>query len=298
MKKLLKICKTSFIIPLLPTVCKKLTIIAQKTYNTYMIIDFHAHCYPDSLSHKAVYSIDDDWKDEFSEGTYRGLKKGMAEVGIDKAVVLPVCHKPDHEDVINGFVFELTLKDDSLIPFASVHPDTVGATGLVYEYAKKGIKGIKFHPPLQRFDIASEKLLPIYKAIKDCGLIAVFHCGKVGRERSELDLFPTDFEKILHHLGDKVVLAHMGGYGIKRDELDVLYNLPVYVGTSLSARQFTIDEYTEAIEKIGADRLLFGSDVPWGDVKRELDYLAHACANVKDWEKITCENAKRLLGIN
>lgn len=263
-----------------------------------MITDFHTHCYPDGLAVKALGAVH-DVRTERSDGTYRGLKSALAEAGIDKAVVLPVCGRPDHEKTVNGFLHSLADENNKLIPFVSVHPFSRNAVALVKEYAAQGAKGIKFHTPLQNFRLDDERAVELYKTAADCGLITLFHCGKPGIYPSALDCYPSDFKKIMRFLNpEKTVLAHFGGYGINDEELNVLRALPFHIDTSLSETQFTKEKFAELLDTFDENKLLFGSDSPWRIIKTAADFVRSACRDEQKLRKIFYENAEKLLADN
>lgn len=259
-----------------------------------MIIDFHTHCYPDELAVRALGAVH-DVRTERSDGTYRGLRAALDEAGIDKAVVLPVCGRPDHEKTVNGFL--QTLSDDKLLPFVSVHPFSRNAAALVEDYAKHGAAGIKFHTSLQNFKLDDERATTLYKKAADLGMITVFHCGRPGIYPSALDCYPSDFRKIMRFLApERTVLAHFGGYGINDEELEALRSLPFFTDTSLSETQFTRERFTRLLDTFDDDRILFGSDSPWRIVKNAAKFVRSACSDEIRLQKILCGNAERLLG--
>jgi uncharacterized protein len=72
--------------------------------------------------------------------------------------------------------------NDVLIPFGSVDPRTGAAAvdqarRLVEQH---GVRGFKFHPTVQGFDPSDEAHYPLYAAIQDAGVPALFHTGQTG----------------------------------------------------------------------------------------------------------------------
>jgi predicted TIM-barrel fold metal-dependent hydrolase len=72
--------------------------------------------------------------------------------------------------------------NDVLIPFGSVDPRKGAAAveqakALVGEH---GVRGFKFHPTVQGFDPSDERHYPLYAAIQDAGVPALFHTGQTG----------------------------------------------------------------------------------------------------------------------
>ncbi|WP_338446377.1 amidohydrolase family protein [Pelagerythrobacter marensis] len=71
---------------------------------------------------------------------------------------------------------------DIMIAFASIDPHkgkkgALEARRLIEEY---GVRGFKFHPPLQDFDPGDPIAWPIYEVIDHFGLPAIFHTGHSG----------------------------------------------------------------------------------------------------------------------
>src|SRR5438093_7432672 len=69
---------------------------------------------------------------------------------------------------------------DVLIPFVSIdpHKGKLGvreARKLIEEY---GVRGFKFHPPMQGFFPNDRMAYPLYEVINDAGGIALFHTGQ------------------------------------------------------------------------------------------------------------------------
>ena len=261
-----------------------------------MIIDFHTHYYPDDLAYRALHGVDDVCEGD-NNGTYDGLKRAMLNAGVDRAVVLAVCNRPGHEEKINSFILGKT--DETIIPFFSVHPYSENAPYLVRKYADLGIKGIKLHPNMQQFRLNDERLLPLCRAIRDSGIIALFHCGKPGRTATSFDVYPSDFLPLMDILDpEHTVLAHTGGYGISDSEINVLRSINVYTDLSLAASQFTPDRMKSILEFLPADRMLFGSDSPWRDIKASLDFIRCLCKNDTALQQLMHANAEKLLGLN
>lgn len=260
-----------------------------------MIIDFHTHCYPDALAPRALSGVDDDAEGD-SDGTLAGMLAELSAAGVDRAVLLPVCPRPGHEKTVNDFA--LSVSGERIIPFFSVHPFTPGADELIREYAKRGYIGVKFHPNLQRFVLGDPKLLPVWRAVRDCKLIAVFHCGRPGRRDTEYDVYPSDFIPLFGTLDPhKVVLAHTGGYGISDKEIELLAHTEAYADLSISPKQFSPERFARVLDLIPPSRLLFGSDTPWGNTKITLDMIRSSVSDPDALSLILGDNARRLLGI-
>ena len=72
--------------------------------------------------------------------------------------------------------------NDVLIPFGSVDPwHERRAVHRVHELVRDyGVKGFKFHPSMQAFEPNNRRFYPIYEAITEAGVPALFHTGQTG----------------------------------------------------------------------------------------------------------------------
>ena len=60
-----------------------------------MLIDFHAHAFPDNIAERAVKQLSEKASiSYFHDGTIAGLLRSMDDAGIDRAVILNVATKP------------------------------------------------------------------------------------------------------------------------------------------------------------------------------------------------------------
>lgn len=70
-----------------------------------MIIDSHAHIYPDKIAHKAARSIGDFYDIDMDlDGTVDMLLKVGDEAGVDKFLVHSVATTPHQVRSINSFI--------------------------------------------------------------------------------------------------------------------------------------------------------------------------------------------------
>ena len=93
-----------------------------------------------------------------------------------------------------------------------------------------------------------------------------------------------------------IIIPHMGGLnggftaifrsGIWDDET-------IYADTALASGR----EISAFLDKYGSDRLLFGSDFPFGTPGNELQEVIRLNLGKQDFENIVCHNILRLLKI-
>src|SRR6266581_3258014 len=85
--------------------------------------------------------------------------------------------------VPNEEVAEVAAENaDVLIPFASIDPakGKMGAREARRLIEQFGVRGFKFHPPLQEFYANDRKAYALYEVIAEASLPALFHTGQTG----------------------------------------------------------------------------------------------------------------------
>lgn len=260
-----------------------------------MVIDFHTHCFTDSIAYNAVTTLEKQAGIcSVGAGTVSGLKEHMRLCGVDKSVVLPVATKPSQVSAINRWAFD--QRDDSLVFFGAVHPDDSDFEGTVQFLKSHGFKGIKLHPDYQRFYADEPRMMPIYEQLRDAGLIVVFHSGIDIGYPSPVYCTPLMIRNVLDNIpGLTIVAAHMGAHALWHDVEELLIGQPVYLDTSYSFYLLQKEGMERMISKHGAENILFGTDYPWKSAKDEIKYIQSLPLATSDIDKILSGNALSLL---
>lgn len=267
-----------------------------------MIIDFHTHAFPDKIAQRTVDALaSESGMTPLTDGTVAGLKERLAESGVDLGVILPVVTRPEQFAGINRFA--ASVCETGLISFGGIHPDDGAPEAHVKEIASLGLKGIKLHPDYQRTFVDDERYVRIVTAALAEGLIVVTHAGvDVGFPGHPVRCTPERAARLLDRISDgkeelPIVFAHGGGYEMHADVMRHLAGRGVYVDLSMTHRMSNEDEVTELVRAHGAERVLFGSDCPWGDPKETADFVRSLDLTDAEKDAILGGNAKRLLGI-
>lgn len=197
---------------------------------------------------------------------------------------------------------------DILIPFASIDP-AKGKLGvrearrLVADY---GIRGFKFHPTFQGFFPNDRSAYPLYEAIEEAGVPALFHTGQTGvgagmpggngmrlkySNPMYLDDVAVDFPDL------KIILAHPS-FPWQEEALAVATHKPnVYIDLSgWSPKYFPaiLIKYANTLLK---EKVLFGSDWPVILPDRWLADFEKLEIKPEVRPLILKKNAQRLLGL-
>ena len=118
-----------------------------------------------------------------------------------------------------------------------------------------------------------------------------------------VSIHPTaDFatlERIMENIpGLKLVLAHLSGYGLYNKTLDFMKKHET-VYTDLSAHGTDFDgTVADAVNRIGSERILYGSDYPGYKSRPFIDIVLNAGIRDQEKENIFYNNAARLLQVH
>jgi predicted TIM-barrel fold metal-dependent hydrolase len=197
---------------------------------------------------------------------------------------------------------------DVLIPFASIDPAkgkraVDAARRLIGDH---GIRGFKFHPNLQAFYPNDRRVYPLYEAIAEAGLPALFHTGHSGigaglpggggiRLKYSNPLFVDDVAADFPEL--PIVLAHPS-FPWQDEAISVaLHKRQVYIDLSGWSPKYFPSELVRYANTLLKDRVLFGSDYPMLTPDRWLADFEQLEIKPEVRPLILKENAARLLGL-
>lgn len=220
--------------------------------------------------------------------TYDCLARTMAEAGVVGAAVFPF-------NEVNGALIAesirlLETRPEWAFPFLRFNPRTTSPEQLEALLRENAFYGVKLHPRSQNFDGASSDFFPHYEVVQASGLPLIFHTRK-NDHYSDPDRIVT----IARNFGGlKLVLGHFADLSIPAIK-EMRDHPEVYLETSL----FGVSPYNVkcVANLVGADRLLYGSDAPYGDQEIEAMQITKARIPDADKEKILYGNAARLLGL-
>lgn len=268
-----------------------------------MVIDFHTHVFPEkiaagTISHLSLAS----GNKPNADGTVSGLCEKMREAGVDVAVNLPVLTSPRQFDSVNRFARELNEREwdgARIISFAGIHPDCEGIREKMRYIKDAGFLGIKIHPDYQSTFINDRAYLEICDAAAEESLIVVTHAGVDAGFRDEpVRCTPKLALDLIRRVPyEKIVFAHLGGNEMPREVLEQLAGERVYIDTAYVMKSTSHEDFTSIIAKHGCDRVLFGSDSPWSNIKDDIDIIKSHALEKSEEADILGGNAKRLLGI-
>jgi len=260
----------------------------------YDIIDFHAHIYPEKIAAKAIASIGEFYDIPMQQdGTEETLVASGKKRGIGRFVVFSAAAIPEQVPVINDYIASACRNHSEFTGFGTLHPDMEKSqikveidrlTGL-------GLKGIKFHPDMQRFNIDDERMMDIYAALEG-RLPIMFHTGDYRHPFSH----PARLARVLDNFPQLcAIAAHFGGWSMFDIAYDCFHNRRCYFDVSSSLPFIGLRRAAELIHIYGAERFLFGSDYPMWDPALCYDEFMKLDLSDSERELILWENAQEII---
>lgn len=276
-------------------------LVAQRTRHRKMIIDFHTHCFPDTLAPRALAALHDHvlQPDIFpcTDGTQAGTEAHIAKSGVDAAVICNIATNPRQMSKVNGFAASLSQNSKSLYALGSIHPDGEDKRGELEGLRAAGIRGIKIHPDYMGRDIDSGAYDEIFSLCSELDFFVLTHAGLDPVSPDHLHAPPAAIAAVLDRYPRlRLIAAHMGGFECSDDTIKYLLGRDVWLDTSMSSqRPGEREKLLMILRSHPADRLLFGSDTPWSFIADELDFLRSASLDLERLGMILGKNALALL---
>jgi predicted TIM-barrel fold metal-dependent hydrolase len=278
-------------------------------------LDVHVHVEQDdhgclSLSEElldasaAYFKSSDNRTPTVDDLAARYRARGMAAVVFTIDAGTATGHPPLSSEEIAARCVEHA---DVLIPFGSVdphRPDAVErARRLVLEH---GVRGFKFHPSLQAFAPNDDRFRPLWAALEELGVPALFHTGQNGigaglpggagiklrySQPLLLDDVAADFP------GLTVILAHPSvpwqGEAISM----ATHKANVYIDLSGWSPKYFPGELVRAAGGVLRRKVLFGSDYPLIAPERWIADFEGLGVKPEVLPGILKDNAVRVLGL-
>ncbi len=272
-----------------------------------MIVDIHTHTYPDAIAEKTVAALKGVAGIEAQgDGTAGGLTASSEEAGIDLSVVQPVATTPHQVATINEVAFKTNLATGRkrLLSFGAIHPDSPDHKRILRGVASLGLKGIKLHPDYQGVFFDDDRYKRIIETATELGLFIVVHAGIDIGLPEPIHTTPQSVKNVLRDTGtDRLILAHMGGWRMWDEVMELLVGENVRIDTSFSTGAVDLDgmlneeKFASMVRAFGADRVLFGSDWPWAGQKKSIKWINNSSLHREEKEKILGNNAVELLNL-
>ena len=264
-----------------------------------MLIDFHTHAFPDKIALRAIAQLAERAKmTPETDGTVAGLLAKMDLWGVDRSVVCNIATNVKQQASVNDFAIRTKAEHgDRLIPLGSVHPEADNIATEMERIRQAGLPGIKLHPDYMLHTFDDPVYSPILDTAAQLGLFVIIHAG--------FDVYSPDrihatAENILtvirRHPKLKLVCAHYGCNCLWDTAEAKLAGQNIWIDTSMGCMEGLFPSQAKRIlEKHDSDRILFGSDAPWCDVRKNTAYLESLGLSSALMDRICYKNALALL---
>lgn len=282
-----------------------------------MIVDFHTHTFPERIAAPTIQKLAHmSHIKPFSDGSNSGLAASMAAAGVDYSVVLPVatntrqvCHVNDSAAQVND-----NYRKTGIISFGCMHPDFPDWKEELARIVNMGLKGIKLHPVYQDVDLDDPRYLRILDRCGELGLIVLTHAGLDIGIPGKVNCSPDMTLRALKQVGPvRMILAHMGGWRNWDQVEELLVDTDAYLDTSFTLGRMTPlgdgfygpselnmmeeEQFLRMVREFGADRLVFGTDSPWGGQAEDVARFRALPLTDEEKAAILGGNAQKLLGL-
>ncbi|MBI2369156.1 MAG: amidohydrolase, partial [Deltaproteobacteria bacterium] len=196
---------------------------------------------------------------------------------------------------------------DRLIGFASVDPwkGKLAVQELERAIRELGLRGVKFHPPMQAFFPNDRICYPLYELCQDLGVPILLHTGfsgpgmgkpgglgvrlKYGEPIPYIDDVATDFPELT------LICAHFGWPWTEEMLSVALHKANVCIDLSGWAPRYFPRSVVQYMNTLLQDKCLFGTDYPYVAHDRWLAEFQRLDLKDEVREKVLERNARRIL---
>jgi uncharacterized protein len=253
------------------------------------IIDAHAHLGPT----KNMYVP--------GNPNIEGIIQTMDRIGIDQIFIAP--HIGISCDYIlgNNLILEAVQKYPSRVvalATANINYNSQNIHELDRCFKNPVFKGIKLHPDFSGYSVNDLRLNEVFKFARDHGAFIVSHSdARVTANHLIKYSDPSWFEPYLKEFKEvDVIMYHCGLTPEGFEESVRLSNLysNAYLDTTgwRFSNTWTVEEI---VRRVGARKLLYGSDMPYNDAVSALGRIIYANISEEDKHTILYKNALDLL---
>ncbi|RMF89550.1 MAG: hypothetical protein D6733_06080 [Methanobacteriota archaeon] len=190
------------------------------------------------------------------------LIQRMDAAGVDRAVVFPF-NEPGPDGSFsraNDFIASAVESyPERIIGFARLDPNRGEAALLELDRAIGGmeLKGIKLHPKGQGFTPSNEHVLKIVERAAKFGVPVVFDNGKEVFDNHAIGRLAEKAPEA------RIIMAHMRGEGF----IEVAAG---HENLFLGTVKADVGDVRRAVEALGPERIIAGSDTPYADMAWEM----------------------------
>lgn len=209
----------------------------------------------------------------------------MDAAGVDRAMVCSLSQR-----IENDFLIDLVGRHpDRLFGFGQVMPQADHAVDEIARITEAGLVGLKLHPSLHGYHVADHGLLdPVFRACAEHGLPVLINA------LDDAFCAPFAIEEVAKYFPEvPTIIAHMGAVWNVPEAIIVAERNPhIYLETSATL----MSDVKRAYARLGAEKILMGSEWPGSDFDLERMKIAKAIPDEADRALVEGGNMARLMG--
>jgi len=217
----------------------------------------------------------------------------MNQFGINKAVICPMgrglIDTPRGNDEIAAV---LRRYPDRFVGFAGANPwyEEEALKELDRAVGKLGFKGLKLHPALQGILACDDLVYPLVERAIKLRIPVYIHSGTPPYS------LPFQIGELANTFPEATII--MGHFGYDAFWTDVLPVAKKNDNLFLETSRHPVNQHVErCVEELGAERILFGTDLPYTNPYREVEKIRLLKINEEARRKILGENMAEILGL-
>jgi predicted TIM-barrel fold metal-dependent hydrolase len=252
----------------------------------------------------------------FRPCSYGNVLGQMDRLGIDRLITWNVAARPELSSLCNDWTARVRDRNpDRFIGFCCVHPGALDEAITEVDRAihELGLRGLKLHCQVQQVGMSDPNVRQLIQKAKEMNLPVVLHVNPPGFEEFEsftknmpekrgtsqftqndfLDIMkselcdPNQLQAVVEtYDSPKVMAAHMGG---------VFFRPAVDSRISFQTTGASKKIIEWACRSLGAERVVFGTDLPFFKMDEELAKVTTADLSFDDKEKVLSTNILRIL---
>jgi len=277
-----------------------------------MIIDFHTHIFPDAVreNREDYFAGEENFQLLYESPkskivSAQQLVEKMDEQGVDRSVVFGFPWKNIQTcRANNDYILEaVAAYPDRLYGFCCIDPMHPGALAEAERCLNGGLCGLG---ELAFYDMdftpaVIEQLTPIMGLYREADLPVLIHTnepvGHIYPGKSPMSL-KNLYDMVRAFPKNRLVLAHWGGgifiyHLLKKEVKEAFAN--VYLDTAASPFLYDEHVFRIAVDIIGAEKILFGSDYPLLPPKRYFKQMEEGGLSAEEIRLISGDAASALL---
>ena len=229
--------------------------------------------------------------------TLENLQRELDEHQIERCAVLSVYPHVPAEQVLEAAAIEKRIITFTGPDYSS---DAADHTARFRDEVHAGVRGLKLHPILDKVALDSAETMAIVEAFAPHNRPVLFHSGyawyfakkeeRVNEQPEYGEIAPAI--PLVEAFPNVKFIAGHAGLAQVQEVIDTLAKYPnVYVDTSFQPPRVI----QQLVEAFGAERVLYGSDWPWGGMAVAKRCIELACKDPAVKEQIFYNNSAALI---